>query len=184
MNRNATAQTMDTPNTKAPVGDADDFDFLMGPWHIRNTRLVQRLAGCTEWEIFTATGTACLLPGGIGNRDDFTPASWCAGYVGMALRLFNPQSLRWSIYWLDNVTGGLDPATDLLRPPVVGGFAGMDRGLFIGQDTFEGRPIHVQFRWAKNLATGRPCWEQAFSDDEGRTWETNWVMEFSRPDSR
>ena len=45
---------------------ARDFDFLMGSWHIRNTRLVRRLAGCTDWETFDATGTARPLPGGIG----------------------------------------------------------------------------------------------------------------------
>lgn len=172
---------MNAPDTIPPTGDASDFDFLMGPWHIRNTRLVRRLAGCTEWETFDATGTARPLPGGIGNGDDFIPLTWCAGYVGMALRLFNPQNKRWTIYWLDNVTGGLDPATDMLRSPVVGGFSGTDWGLFFGQDMFEGRPIQVRFQWAKNLATGTPRWEQAFSDDEGRSWETNWVMEFSRP---
>ncbi|MDA8444966.1 hypothetical protein [Paracidovorax valerianellae] len=172
---------MNLPDTIPPTGDASDFDFLMGPWHIRNTRLVRRLAGCTEWETFDATGTARPLPGGIANCDDFIPATWCAGYVGMALRLFNPQNKRWTIYWLDNVTGGLDPATDMLWSPVVGGFSGTDRGLFFGQDMFEGRPVQVRFYWTKNLATGTPRWEQAFSDDEGRSWETNWVMEFSRP---
>lgn len=165
-----------------PTGDASDFDFLMGPWRIRNTRLVRRLAGCTDWETFDATGTARPLSGGIGNCDDFIPEAWNAGYVGMALRLFNPQAQRWSIYWLDNVTGGLDPATGLLQPPVSGGFAGTDRGVFFGQDLFEGRPILVRFEWAKNLATSTPRWEQAFSDDGGQTWETNWVMEFSRPE--
>lgn len=169
--------TLPTP----PLGDASDFDFLMGPWRIRNTRLLKRLAGCTDWETFDATGTARPLSGGIGNCDDFIPVTWNAGYVGMALRLFNPEARRWSIYWLDNVTGGLDTATGLLKLPVMGGFAGTDQGLFTGQDSFEGRPVRVQFRWTRNLKTGTPRWEQAFSDDEGRTWETNWVMEFSRP---
>ena len=99
----------------------------------------------------------------------------------MALRLFNPQAQRWSIYWLDNVTGGLDTATGQLLPPVSGGFAGTDRGVFFGQELFEGRPVLVRFEWARNLAAGRPRWEQAFSDDGGQTWEVNWVMEFSRP---
>ncbi len=167
--------------TTPPTGDARDFDFLMGPWRIRNTRLLQRLAGCTDWETFEATGTARPLSGDIGNCDDFIPETWNAGYVGMALRLFNPEARRWSIYWLDNVTGGLDTATGLLRLPVMGGFSGTGQGLFVGHDTFEGRPIQVQFRWTKNLETGTPRWEQAFSGDDGRTWETNWVMEFSRP---
>ncbi|GKT20255.1 hypothetical protein [Acidovorax sp. SUPP3334] len=172
---------MNTPQAIPCTGDAGDFDFLMGSWRIRNTRLSKRMAGCTDWETFDARGTVQPLPGGIGNCDDFIPTTWSAGYIGMALRLFNPQTRRWSIYWLDNVTGGLDSATDLLRPPVVGGFSGTDQGVFIGTDTFEGQPVHVRFQWRKkNLATGSPRWEQAFSNDGGLTWETNWVMEFSR----
>jgi hypothetical protein len=158
---------------------ARDFDFLLGPWAIRNTRLVRRLAGCTEWETFDATGHARLLPGGIGNYDDFVPAAWKPGYVGMSLRVFSPVSRQWSIYWLDNATGGVDPATGLLHPPVVGGFAD-GKGLFNGQDVLDGRPIRVQFEWSR-MHTGAPRWQQSFSADEGRTWEMNWVMEFSRP---
>ena len=29
------------------------------------------------------------------------------------------------------------------------------------------------------VTTPMPRWEQAFSDDGGRTWETNWVMDFT-----
>lgn len=159
---------------------ARDFDFLMGQWNIRNTRLVRRLAGCTDWETFDATGQARPLPGGIGNYDDFVPAVWKPGYVGMSLRVFSPVSQQWSIYWLDNATGGVDAATGLLHPPVVGGFA-HGKGIFNGRDVLDGRPIHMQFEWSR-MHTGAPRWQQSFSADEGRTWEMNWVMEFSRPE--
>ena len=151
----------------------------MGPWRIRNTRLVHRLAGCTDWETFDATGTAHPLPGGIGNYDDFTPAAWKPGFVGMSLRVFCPAAQRWSIYWLDNTTGGVDAHTGLLHPPVVGGFAD-GVGTFEGQDLCEGRPVRVRFEWTLTH-TGAPRWQQAFSDDNGATWEVNWVMEFARP---
>jgi hypothetical protein len=29
-----------------------------------------------------------------------------------------------------------------------------------------------------------PRWEQAFSDDAGKSWETNWTMDFRRADTR
>jgi hypothetical protein len=166
------------PSPATDPSPARDFDFLMGPWRIRNTRLVQRLTGCNDWEVFDATGTALPLPGGIGNCDDFTPLGWKTGFVGMALRVFSPATERWSIYWLDNATGGLDAAGELM-PPVVGGFRN-GVGIFEGQDTFEGRPVHVRFEWSQ-MHTGAPRWQQAFSDDGGVTWEVNWVMEFSRP---
>lgn len=172
---------MTTPSHSAASSSAParDFDFLMGPWRIRNTRLVRRLAGCTDWEVFDATGTARPLPGGIGNYDDFTPQTWNAGFVGMSLRVFSPAAQRWSIYWLDNASGGLDPATGLLRPPVMGGFRD-GVGVFESEELFEGLPVRVRFEWSQ-VHTPTPRWEQAFSDDGGRSWEPNWVMEFSRP---
>jgi hypothetical protein len=39
--------------------------------------------------------------------------------------------------------------------------------------------IYVRFLWthqSENVAR----WEQAFSDDGGKTWETNWIMEMER----
>jgi len=37
----------------------------------------------------------------------------------------------------------------------------------------------VRFVWS-NVTAPTPRWEQAFSADGGETWETNWVMEFTR----
>jgi hypothetical protein len=65
------------------------------------------------------------------------------------------------------------------RLPVVGAFAG-DTGVFEGADSFEGRPIRVRFIWSRT-ASGTPRWEQAFSADGGKTWETNWIMTFDAP---
>lgn len=175
----ATTPTLSPTARHTGCAGARDFDFLMGPWNIRNTRLVQRLAGCSEWETFEATGHARPLPGGIGNYDDFVPTAWKPGYVGMSLRVFSPASRRWSIYWLDNATGGVDAATGLLQPPVVGGFAD-GKGIFNGRDVLGGRPILVRFEWSL-MGTRAPRWQQSFSDDEGQTWEMNWTMEFSRP---
>ena len=39
-------------------------------------------------------------------------------------------------------------------------------------------PIRVRFIWS-GVTTPTPRWEQAFSDDGGETWETNWVMDFT-----
>jgi hypothetical protein len=150
---------------------ARDFDFLIGRWRIHNQRLVKRLQGSTEWETFAATSHAQPLPGGIGNYDDFTPVTWRPGFVGMSLRLFNLATQQWSIYWVDNQMG-------VLQPPVVGGFSN-GVGLFEGPDEFDGKPIQVKFIWSQITATSAR-WEQAFSIDQGLTWETNWVMELTR----
>jgi len=154
-----------------------DFDFWLGAWRIENERLVGRLQGSTTWETFEAHGRAQPLPGGIGNYDDFLPVNWRPGFVGMSLRAYNPATQSWSIYWLDNQTGGLD-ANGQLLPPVVGGFTD-GVGVFEGDDTLEGRPIRVRFIWSEITPTSAR-WEQAFSPDGGLTWETNWIMRMTR----
>jgi hypothetical protein len=150
---------------------AHGFDFLMGRWSVRNRRLVERLAGSDEWDEFESKAAARLLPAGLGNEDVFC-TEHDGGFVGMSFRFFDPEAERWSIYWADTRRPGL------LDPPVIGGFDG-DVGIFEGDDTFEGRPIRVRFTWS-GVTTPTPRWEQAFSDDGGDTWETNWIMEFSR----
>ena len=62
--------------------------------------------------------------------------------------------------------------------PVVGSF---DQGIgtFFADDVLDGRAIRVRFRWA-DTDTGSPLWEQAFSVDDGASWETNWRMHFTR----
>ena len=89
----------------------------------------------------------------------------------MSFRFFDPDTGSWSIYWADSRRPGL------LDPPVIGSFSD-GVGVFEGDDTFEGRPIRVRFIWS-GVETPTPRWEQAFSDDGGRAWETNWVMEFT-----
>ena len=148
-----------------------DFDFWMGSWTARNRRLRERLAGSDEWEEFDSTSNAWPVLDGMGNEDDFH-TDFQGGFAGMSLRFFDPNTRQWSIYWADSRRPGL------LDPPVVGSFDG-DVGTFEGEDVLRGRPILVRFTWS-GVTTPTPRWEQAFSDDGGRSWETNWVMDFER----
>src|ERR1017187_880121 len=167
------------PNTKGEAamktmdgaGDgARDFDFWMGRWNVHNRRLRERLKGSTTWDEFEATCVARELAGGLGNEDEYR-TDFAGGFVGMTFRFYNPTTKLWAIYWADSRRGVLDP-------PVVGSFSG-DTGVFEGTDTFEGRPIRVRFIWSR-LTPATARWEQAFSADEGSTWETNWVMDMTR----
>ncbi len=146
------------------------FDFLMGRWQIHNRRLVTRLQGSNEWQEFEAYSVCNALPGRLGNQDEYRTDFW-QGFVGLSLRFFDPTTGRWSIYWIDN-------RSSALQPPVIGAFAG-DVGVFEGSDQYQGRPIQVRFTWSR-ITTPHPRWEQAFSVDGGRTWETNWTMAFTR----
>jgi len=149
---------------------ARDFDFWMGTWKIRNRRLRERLKGSNEWDEFEARGIARQLPAGLGNEDEFH-TDYDGGFVGMSFRFFNRATKQWAIHWVNSRQG-------VLEPPVLGSFSG-DIGIFRGTDTFEGRPIDVRYTWSR-VTTEAPHWEQAFSEDGGKTWETNWIMDMER----
>ncbi|HKE37291.1 MAG TPA: NIPSNAP family protein [Candidatus Baltobacteraceae bacterium] len=150
------------------AGKPGDFDFLNGDWNVTHRRISERLRGSTEWVTFSGTA-----------RHD----SWCDGVVsvdeidlpalhskGCSIRNLDVAAQRWSIHWTTSRTGNL-------FPPVHGGFDG-DRGEFYGLDVENGVPVLARYVWLRTPQA--PRWEQAFSIDGGRTWETNWIMEFAK----
>jgi hypothetical protein len=150
---------------------ARDFDFIHGHWRVSHQRLAQRLKGSTEWIRFGGTMRAKSILGGQGNFDENVIELPEGRYEACTVRMFDSQRSRWSIHWID----GRDPKLD---PPMYGSF---ERGVgtFYGDDVFEGRPIRVRFLWSQ-IKERSARWEQAFSADNGATWETNWIMEFER----
>jgi hypothetical protein len=160
--------------TQSDHSGTHGFDFFFGLWQVHNRRLKQRLAGSSEWEEFEATSDCHPILGGVGNQDEFL-SPYRPGFIGMSLRLYDPQTQKWSIYWLDN-------QSVVLQPPVVGQFSG-SVGVFEGPDEFNGKPIVVRYVWSR-IDTSTPRWEQAFSTDHGKTWETNWIMDFHRINAR
>lgn len=148
------------------------FDFLVGNWNVHHRYLRRRLAGCAEWIEFPGTSSMRKILGGFANMDDDDIHLPAGRYAGVSLRTYDPKKESWSIYWLDSrYSGHIDP-------PLAGRF---DDGIgtFHGDDTFKGRPIRVRFLWSRITPTSAR-WEQAFSDDEGNSWETNWYMDFTR----
>lgn len=150
---------------------SQDFDFLLGKWKIHNRKLKTRLGGCTEWLEFEAAQECRKILNGFANTDNFQTEFDGEPFEGMALRLFNPKTKLWSIYWADSNAVVLDV-------PQVGSFDG-DIGRFYAKDVFDGREIIVQYLWDKSNANV-PIWSQAFSEDDGETWEWNWRMTMTR----
>lgn len=149
-----------------------DFDFVLGDWNVRHRRLKDRLVGSTEWIEFTGQMSTQAVLGGYGNVEDNLLNLPEGPYRAIAIRSFNPQTMSWSIWWLDGrMPGQLDV-------PVVGNFVD-GVGTFYADDTLRGNPIKVRFLWFA-VTPDALRWEQAFSADNGDTWETNWIMEFSR----
>ena len=142
----------------------NDFDFLVGKWVLKDKKLKSRLTNSNEWIEFESTVEMRKLLNGIGNMDIYRTMIDGKPFEGIAIRLFNPQTKLWSIYWADSNVGVMDP-------PVVGSFEG-NIGKFYCKDKFKGKDIVVVFIWDKT-DPDNPVWSQAFSPDNGKTWEVN-----------
>ncbi|HYD04964.1 MAG TPA: DUF1579 domain-containing protein [Reyranella sp.] len=146
------------------------FDFLFGRWTVRHRQLKQRHVGGDDWRTYEGTASCEPRLGGLANVEEHHFIGR-GGDRGLALRLFEPATGEWSIWWASDRDG-------VLQPPVRGRFSGAGCVLE-GDDVDEGRPIRARYVWS-DTDTEEPRWEQAFSVDGGRTWETNWVMLFRR----
>jgi hypothetical protein len=168
---NQSAERTSSSSTVHSSG-SHDFDFFVGEWLVQHRRLKERLVNNREWQEFSGTTSTRLLMGGLANVDDNVLNLPSGTYRAVTLRSFDSQSAQWSIWWLD----GRSPLT--LDTPVRGQFKD-GVGTFYAADNFNGQPIRVRFIWSHITPT--ICqWEQAFSADDGGTWETNWIMNFTR----
>jgi hypothetical protein len=155
----------------AEIAEARGFDFLHGRWNVVHRKLRERLVGNTEWFEFPGTLEVAPILGGLGNFDQNVLSDPQGTYEASSLRLLNPREKQWSIWWFDARLSGIDP-------PVVGGFQGK-KGTFYSRDVFKDRPIRVRTTY-EPLTPDHAQWTQAFSPDDGATWEVNWIMDFKR----
>ena len=143
-----------------------DFDFEIGTWKTRLKRLLRPLTGSTTWVEYEGTTVVRKVWNGRANLVELDVGGPAGRIEGLSLRLYNPESRQWSLNF-SNSAGGT------LSPPVIGEFKD-GRGEFFGQELLHGRAIFVRF--VISDITPNSCrFEQAFSDDGGKTWEVNWV---------
>ena len=149
----------------------DDFDYLVGKWNIRNRTLKQPLTGNDDWSEFEAVQELRQVLLGLGNVDVFHTEFDGKPFEGLTVRLFDPKTRLWTIYWADTGAMKLDDGK-------VGSFDG-DTGDFYGRETVGGKDVIVRFHWDRRKPE-EPVYSRAFSADQGRTWEWNWYSNFSR----
>jgi hypothetical protein len=151
---------------------AHDFDFLYGQWCVHNRRLKQRLANSHDWIEFEAQDSFHAIPGGLGSEENYRTNYW-TDFAAIGLHLYEPAAQQWTLYWGDNRNM---PGT--IQPLATGRFIN-GVGVFYAPDSFAGKPITVRVTW-KQTEPDTARWEQAFSTDKGKSWETNWTMDFER----
>jgi len=145
---------------------SSDFDFLHGSWTVAHRRLRNpREASSDVWEEFAGTAECRPVLGGLGNVDEITTTEGGPDgrpFRGMTVRLYDPASDRWRIWW------AADRQPGVLDDPMEGSFAD-GHGVFHGVD----RGVEVRFDWY----AGERRWVQSFR--HGGTWIDNWEMVFT-----
>ncbi len=168
LNFNSVGELIIKPST---TSSKNDFDFFIGKWNLHNKKLQSRFTNCDTWLEFNSTQEMYPILNGLGNIDNFLTEFNGEPFEGMTIRLFNPKTRLWSIYWADSSTAVLDP-------PVLGSFEN-NIGHFFTKDFHEGKEIIMAFRWDAR-DEDNPVWSQACSMDNGENWEWNWYMYMSR----
>jgi hypothetical protein len=154
-----------------------DFDFEIGTWEIHLSRLQDRLAGSKTWVKFDGTSVTRKVWDGRANLEEFETDSSTGHIEGLTLRVYNPQTHQWSIYWANSK----DPALGQPIQPMVGEFKN-GRGEFYDQELWKGRTVYVRFVWSE-ITPNSAHFEQSYSDDGGKTWEINWITDQTRDGS-
>ena len=163
------------PATKdATTGVRDsrtDFDFELGSWDIHLQKRLRPLTSSNEWVRFDGTSVTRKVWNGRAQIEEFETDGAAGRIEGLTLRLYNPQTHQWSLYWANSKDG-----------TVVASQVGQFKdgvGEFYGWDTLNGKPILIRFVWSKTSSSS-PHFEQSFSEDGGKTWEVNWITDQTR----
>jgi hypothetical protein len=169
-------QNPDVSSTSVPHAPAErdgqhDFDFEIGTWKTHLRRLLHPLTGSTTWVEYEGTTVVHKVWNGRANMVELEAAGPAGHFEGLNLRLYNPQSRQWNLNFANSRSG-------TMGQPTIGEFR-TGRGEFFDQETLNGRAILVRF--VISDITPNSCrFEQAFSDDGGRTWEVNWIATDTR----
>lgn len=124
-----------------------DFDFLFGHWLVRHRRLLTRGVGADDWDDFEGTAFTEPRMGGLVNveQHDCPARDW----RGVALRALDRETGDWSIWWISDRDGRL-------QPPVVGRFQA-DGCRLEGRDSDGDRPVVARYEWSR-IHSGAPRW--------------------------
>jgi hypothetical protein len=148
-----------------------DFDFEVGTWKTHLKRLLHPLTGSTTWVEYDGTSVVRKVWDGHANLLELEVDGPAGHIEALSLRLYNPQSRQWSLNFSNSKVG-------TMSVPTIGEFKN-GRGEFYDQETLNDRAILVRF--VISDVTRNSChFEQAFSDDGGKTWEVNWIATDAR----
>lgn len=136
------------------------------------SRLLHPLTGSRTWVEYEGTTVVRKVWNGRANLAELEVDGPAGHLEVLSLRLYIPDAHQWGL----NIAAS---ARGVLSPAAVGEF-GNGRGDFVDQETINGRSILVRFDISDITPISYRV-EQAFSEDAGRTWEVNLIIEATRP---
>ena len=152
----------------APRDGSHDFDFEIGTWKTHLRVLQHPLTGSTTWITLNGTSVVRKIWNGRANMVELEVDGPNGHIEGLSLRLYDPVAHQWSLNFVNAKVGSLGV-------PTVGEFKN-GRGEFYDREPVGGRMILVRQVWSGMKANS--ChFEQSFSEDGGKTWETNWIAD-------
>jgi hypothetical protein len=145
-----------------------DFDFEIGSWKTHVKRLLKPLSHSSDWTEYDGTTIVRPVWDGKANLLELSMDGVRGHFQGLSLRVFNPSARQWILSFVNAGSGALGT-------PAMGEFKD-GRGEFYDQEMFEGRAIFVRFV-ISDIRKDSVHFEQSFSADGGKTWESNWVAD-------
>jgi hypothetical protein len=153
---------------------AHDFDFNFGMWKSHITRLVHPLTESKESVELNGTVTVRKVWDGKAALEEMEADGPKGHWEGMSLFLYNPQSHEWSQTFINSAQG-------VFAGALTGSFHD-GRGELYSQDTAAGRVVLVRGTWS-NIAPDSHRYEEAYSSDGGKTWQTVFTADLTRQKS-
>ena len=147
-----------------------DFEPLLGrsSFHLK---VRKALCGATQWVDYTGLGNCTPLWHGRAQLDTINLEGPTKHIEGLTVRLFNPKTHEWRLYWANSRDG-------LVVVPQIGQFKA-GHGEFYAQDVLDDKSVLVKFDWSAMMSKS-PHFEQLYSNDGGKNWEANWISDQTR----
>ncbi|MGH8318263.1 MAG: hypothetical protein ACREUL_09835 [Steroidobacteraceae bacterium] len=170
----ATTSASPSPTQGTQHDGSHDFDWDIGAWKTHQRRRLHPLTGSNQWVDYNGTDVVRNL--WEGANTGMIEADGPAGHLEIfTIRLYNPDSHQWSVSFTN-------PASGVMSHALTGEFKN-GRAEFYDQEPYKGREILVRFS-ISDISVNSCRFEQAFSGNGGKTWETNFIVTESRMKER
>jgi hypothetical protein len=148
------------------------FDYSFGNWREHSKRLLHPLTGDGNWIDMQGSTAVSKIWNGRASIAEFKAEGPAGPLEILALRVYNPVARQWSVDFATSAVGELGAV------PGLGEFKN-GRIDFFDAEPINGRQTLVRFScWG--LGASRMQTEQAYSADGGKSWEVNWVNQYTR----